>query len=120
MIDWNEILSFINTEYDFDFKSLKEMLSELYSETKSTTEMSSILGVSPYSLRNKMRQNGLLLAPKGGANNKGICKPLLLNMSERKISSMTLSGLSKKLNCSRVYIRELLRREGLKYKKERK
>ena len=120
MIDWIGIVKFINERYETSFSTLSELLIELYKNTKSTTEMCSILGVSHNSLRIKMREAGIVIAPKGGANYKGKYKPMIMSIPRKEIAKLNLTELTEMIGCSRKYIRELLRREKIKYIKENK
>jgi hypothetical protein len=49
MIDWNSIFNYINKEYNAVNKTPKEILTALYKDTKSTTVMCEMLGVSQIS-----------------------------------------------------------------------
>jgi hypothetical protein len=120
MIDWIRIVKYINERYETSFKTHEELLIELYKRTKSTTQMCSILGVSHNSLRIKMKKAGIIIASKGGANYRGKYKPAIMEMSKKEIAKMNLTELTEKIGCSRKYIRELLRREKIKYTREDK
>mgnify|MGYP000515978468 CR=1 FL=1 len=115
MIDWQEIIEYANESYGMSFKTLGGLLRRLYRETGSTMDMCEILGISHHSLRIKMKKAGIKIAPRGGANYKGIYKPIIMDMPRKKIAKMNLTQLVKEIGCTRRYLRVLLKKENIEY-----
>jgi hypothetical protein len=117
MIDWEEIRTGFNREYNADFETLCELLKVLYIETKSTTRMKDIIGVSSFSLRTKMKGCGIIMAKQGGNNFLGVYKKLILDTPDDILKTMSAYGIADMVGCTHRHVRKVCNRNGLEYKK---
>ena len=117
MIDWEEIRTGFNREYNADFETLCELLKVLYIETKSTTRMKDIIGVSSFSLRTKMKGCGIIMAKQGGNNFLGVYKKLILDTPDDILKTMSACEIADMVGCKHRFVRKVCNRNGLEYKK---
>ena len=70
MIKWDEILEGYNRirrRNGFpEYKTEKEMFEALYSETRSSLKMEDIFGITSPTIRNRMRDLGIVIQKRGG------------------------------------------------------
>lgn len=115
IIIWEELLKGYNRIYKKNYKTVKSMLSGLYSQTKSLTQVSDLLGVSRPSLSTKMKKLGIEVKGKGGDNSIGEKRVLFLKISPEEMKEMTWLEISKRCkNASHSYIKHLAKRYNRK------
>ena len=117
MIDWEEIRTGFNREYNAEFETLCELLKVLYEETKSTMRMEKIIGVSSFSLRTKMKGFGIVMAKQGGHNFLGVSKKLILETPNDVLKTMTAYEIADVVGCGHRFVRKVCNCNGLEYKK---
>jgi phage antirepressor YoqD-like protein len=93
------------------------MLSVLYANTESTMQICDLLGVSHHPLRKKMVECGLTIAKKGGANFKGIFKPMIMEIPRGVLAKMTVREIAEQVGCTHRHVGAIFRKEKMKYKK---
>ena len=119
LIDWDLLVELINKEYGTSFKNTESMLRKMYREIGGTKGVCEVLGVSHTTIRYKMKDYGIKLKPKGGANFKGVYKGMILSMSKKKIKSMTLRELSEIIGCKRKTAWHVCRCNNIEFKREK-
>lgn len=103
-IHWEEVLKQYNQEHRNDYKSVPEMLIDLYGSTQSSRRLSALLNVSDTSIRRKIKDIGAghILRPKGGDNRSGtgsaIGRFLLIPVQDLK--GMTIQDVAIHCRCT--------------------
>lgn len=89
------------------YKDDRDLLESMYSTDKlSMTFMSQLLGVSKVSIRLKLKNLGIKIRPRGGANRSGSSKSRLDKVPESDWESLSLGQLSKKYDMHTSTIRK--------------
>jgi len=117
-IDWDLLVQLINEEYSTSFKDVKSMLKKMYKEIGGTKGVCEVLGVSHTTIRHKMKDYGIKLKPKGGANFKEVHKGMILSMSKKELKTKTIKELAKELGCCEKHAWGVCHYNGIQFKKE--
>ncbi len=102
-IDWNSLLTEFNERYNTTY-DLKSMLSFLYDANKSMLRMEQILGVSKYSIREKMAFFNIPIQKKGGDyRSRAVVLTKFLSIPDATMAQMTVKEIAEEIGANLSY-----------------
>lgn len=116
-IDWEWLLEAFNRIKKTDYKTVTDMLKNLYAKEKTLEKAGEVLGVSGQTVGDKMRDLNIPRLPKGHRG-KSKCVRAILALGD--VSQMSTMEIAKAIDFSRCYVTVCLQKEGILYRKERK
>lgn len=116
-IDWDEIRRGYNERFSAEHSNIYDFLLELYSNTKSLTEMDRILGISITTLTYKMKSLGIKIQPKGSKH--GGRTPKITNriLAVQNSEKLTAYEIARKSGCTVGMVWYVCRKFKKPYKK---
>jgi len=116
-IDWELLRIGYNDRFKTEHKTVKDMVIELYQDTKSLTEASEILGVSRPIFKNKVKKY-VTIQKRGGKNHKGTINRAFLSILPEKMATMTKLEIMEACgNSSDQYTGKLIKKHNRSFKK---
>jgi predicted DNA-binding protein YlxM (UPF0122 family) len=114
---WQDLLEGYNRIYSKRYKTVAEMLKNLYAEQKTLEKTGDILGVSGQTVHDEMKRLNIPRLPKG---HRGMPKCLRAIYNLEDTADLTYPEIAKAINfsASRVYF--LLHKYGIPYQRKRK
>jgi len=117
-IDWEDLRRGYNHMFKTEHRTVRDMVLELYQDTKSLSKSSEILGVSRPTFGKKVRMYGIIIEGKGGKNHKGVICRKFLEISAEKMATMTKLEIMEACgNSSDTYTGKLIKKHNRSFKK---
>jgi hypothetical protein len=105
--DWEDLRIGYNRIYKKQYKTVKEMMESLYENTKSSTKMARILGVTAPTISTKLAVLGIKVNPKGGKNHYPEKASRFLNIPPERMEKMTKTEIMREIGASKRYVEKL-------------
>jgi hypothetical protein len=114
-IIWEDLRIGYNRKFNCNHKTIKDFLEKMYKETKSTTKIGRILGVSSVTVLNKLKELKIEINSRGGLNHSPSKEFIFLNIHPDRMEKMTKREISRLCNMSISYIEKLAKKHNRKY-----
>jgi len=116
-IDWEDLRKGYNFRFKTEHETVKSMVVELYTDTKSLTEASEILGVSRPIFGRKVKLY-MSVQERGGSNHTGVIVRAFLDIPPERMANMTKLEIMEACgNSSSTYTGKLIKEHKRSFKK---